>query len=116
MATAACSALLAAALLCNAPVVPAPLTLHGTPISGTVEVYRLAAPAVTPAVTPGGEQEPSQSSKRLVWRGTLVGALVGGTIGVVLSRINNDDLHPTCLWFSGIGAGIGAVAVAGSVL
>lgn len=64
MTTATCSALLAGALLCNAPVVPAPLTLHGAPISGTVDVYGLAVPAVVPArPTKRRERRPPRPSK-----------------------------------------------------
>ena len=120
MTTAACSALLAAALLCNAPAVPVPLTLHGAPISSTVEVYRLAAPAVTPVAVSDPEQEPSaprSRAKGLIWVGALIGGMAGCPIGNYLSRKNNDDAHFfNCLWVAGVGAALGAVAVADSVL
>ena len=107
MATATCSALLIGVLSCNAPAaVPAPLTLHGTPISGTVDVYRLSAPAVVPAVAPDGEQEPSpaRSTKRLLWLGALVGGAIGCTSGAYLSMNKNDDAHAfNCLWVAGVG-------------
>ena len=114
MATATCSALLAAALLCNAPAVPAPLTLHGAPVSGTVRVYRLAAPAVVPAVAPDDEQEPTPerpgASRGRIWRGALVGGVIGCPIGNYLSRKNNDDAHFfNCLWVGGVGAAFGAI-------
>ncbi len=109
-AAAACSALLVGALLCNAPAVPAPLTLHGAPISGTVDVYRLAAPAVEP----GDEQEPSPERhfpKDRIRRGALIGGVIGCSIGAYLSRSNNDDAHVfNCLWVSGVGALLGMVA------
>ena len=109
MATAACSALMVGALLCNAPAVPAPITLHGAPISGTVEVYRLAAPAVEP----DDEKESSPERyfpKDRIRRGALIGGVIGCSIGAYLSRGNNDDAHAfNCLWVSGVGALFGMV-------
>ena len=120
MTTAICSALLTGALLCNAPPVPAPLTLHGTPVSGTVDVYRLAAPAVAPVVAPDPEQESSPARSRakgLIWIGALIGGMAGCPIGAYLSRRNNDDAHTfNCFLIAAVGAGLGAVAVADSVL
>ena len=89
--------------------VAAPITLHGTPISGAVEVYRLT----TPAVTPDNEQEPTpgqSGSRGRIWRGALIGGVAGCSIGTYRSRRNNDDAHVfNCLWVAGVGAGIGAV-------
>ena len=120
MTTAACSTLLAAALLCNAPAVPAPITLHGAPIFSTVEVYRLAAPAVTPVAASDPEPEPSAARSRakgLIWVGALIGGMAGCPIGAYLSKHYNDDAHTfNCFLFAGVGAGLGAVAVADSVL
>ena len=104
----ACSALLAAALLCNAPVVPEQITLHGTPISGTVEVYRLAAPAVEP----DDEKESSPErcfNKERVRRGALIGGVLGCSVGAYLSRENADGRVFNCLWVSGIGAFFGMI-------
>ena len=114
MATATCGALLAGALLCSAPAVPVPLTLHGAPISGPVDIYSLAAPAVVPAVTPVDEQEPSPerpgAPRGRMWRGALVGGVIGCPIGNYLSRKNNDDAHFfNCLWVGGVGAAFGAL-------
>ncbi len=88
--------------------------MHGAPISGTVDVYRLAAPAVVPAVAPGDEQEPSPerpgAPRGRIWRGALVGGVIGCPIGNYLSRKNNDDAHFfNCLWVAGVGAAFGAI-------
>jgi len=43
--------------------------------------------------------------------------MAGCPIGNYLSRKNNDDAHFfNCLWVAGVGAALGAVAVADSVL
>ena len=110
MATATCSALLAAALLCNALTGPAPITLHGTPISGTVEVYRLAAPTVAPGAEQDAESE-QPSSERPIRRNALWGAVIGCSAGAVYSKRGNDDAHAfNCLWVAGLGAAFGAIA------
>ena len=87
----------------------APLTLHGTPISGVTEVYRLAAPAVPP-----DEQEPSAAQPRTkgpIRKGALVGGVIGCLTGAVLSKRNNDDAHAfNCLWVAGVGTVAGMVA------
>jgi len=113
MATATCSALLAAALPCNAPTASAPITLHGAPISGTVEVYRLAAPVNLNAAASGTEQdpEPEQSStRRPILRNALIGFAIGCAAGATMSVRGNDDAHVfNCLWVAGVGAVVGMI-------
>ena len=105
------------ALLCNAPVATARLTLHGTPISNTVNVYRLAAPTVSPTVEPDADQQARRRTKDFIRIGALVGGAAGCALGAHASRRLNDDAHTfNCLLFAGIGAGLGALAVASSVL
>lgn len=113
MATAACSALLATALLCNAPTASAPITLHGAPISGTVEVYRVAAPGSLDAAASGTEQDPEtkqSSTERPVLRNALIGFAIGCAAGATMSVRGNDDAHViNCLWVAGVGAAVGAI-------
>ena len=103
-------ALVVGALLCNAPV---PLTLHGIPISNTVNVYSLAAPSIEPAIEPDDEDDPAQARTSNHMRtGALVGFAVGCALGSYASRQYNDDAHIfNCLWVAGVGAGLGALAV-----
>lgn len=114
MATATCSALLAAALLCNAPADPVQITLHGAPISGTVEVYRLATPANLNAGAPGAEQDPdpgqSRAGGRPILRNVLIGLSIGCVAGATMSVRGNDDAHVfNCLWVAGVGAAVAAI-------
>lgn len=113
MATATCSALLVAALLCNAPAAPAPITLHGAPISGTVEVYRLVTPANLNAVASGAEQDPDPGQSRTgrpILRNVLIGLSIGCAAGATMSVRGNDDAHVfNCLWVAGVGAAVGAI-------
>ena len=122
MAAAACSALTVGALLCSAPGIPSPpLTLHGAPLPSAVDVYHLAAPAIAPAVALGVEQEPPPARSRakgLIWIGALIGGGAGCPIGVHLNRRSGSDDAQTfaCFLMAGVGAGIGALAVATAVL
>lgn len=106
-------ALMVGVLVCNAPVAPAPLTLHGTPISNTVNVYSLAAPPIEPAIEADDEDEATRTrTSNLMRVGALVGGAVGCALGAYASRQYNDDAHIfNCLWVAGVGAGLGALAV-----
>ena len=123
MAATACSVLTVGALLCNPPIVPSPLTLHGAPLPSAVDIYRLAAPVAAPVVESVVEQDdpqpPARSrAKGFIWIGALIGAGAGCPIGVHLNRRSGSDDAQTfaCFFMAGVGTGIGALAVATAVL
>ena len=114
MGAAACS-VLATALVCNAPAAPSLLTSHGAPLPRAVEIYRVAAPVVAPVVEP--EQQPAPRptrSKGLIWIGALIGGAAGCTIGGQLGDAGEETR--ACFLTAGIGAGLGALAVATAIL
>lgn len=117
------SLVLTVALACgSAPAAASELTLHGAPISGTVDVYRLAAPAIESVVEPEQqpppeEEEPSVEEERhALWP---IGMMIGGAAGCGIaaglvfgpSGSESDEFPAACGLLAAAGGVAGALVM-----
>lgn len=77
------------------------ITLNGTPIPTTVDIYLLAPPVVEPE-----QAAPADADPEPIMAGVLIGAVTACTIGALMAGKGGDnDVRGACL----VGAGAGAL-------
>lgn len=105
---------------CGAPAAASELKLHGAPISGTVDVYRLAAPAIEPVVEPEQqppeEELPAEEERHSLWP---IGMMIGGAVGCGIaaglvfgpSGSESDEFPAACGLLGAAGGVAGALVM-----